>query len=107
MRALEPLFDDPAYILKRELQWLPVFGWLTIKARMVPVDRGAGALTNLAERARAELARGRQLIIFPAGTRRPPGAEPRYTRGIVHLYALPRCSIRSHPAWTVTSSSSG
>ena len=87
--ALMPLFDDPAYILKRELQWIPVFGWLTIKARMVPVDRRAGAraLTNLAERACAELARGRQLIIFPEGTRRPVGAEPRYTRGIVHLYA--------------------
>jgi len=87
--ALMPLFDDPAYILKRELQWLPVFGWLTIKAHMVPVDRGAGAraLTALAERARVELARGRQLIIFPEGTRRSPGAESRYTRGIVHLYA--------------------
>ena len=87
--ALMPLFDNPAYILKRELQWLPVFGWLTVKARMVPVDRGAGAraLTALAERARLELADGRQLIVFPEGTRRPPGAEPRYTRGIAHLYA--------------------
>ena len=87
--ALLTLFDNPAIILKRELQWIPVFGWLTVKARMVPVDRGAGAraLTALAERARIELAAGRQLIIFPEGTRRPVGAEPRYTRGIVHLYA--------------------
>ena len=87
--ALMTLFDNPAIILKRELQWIPVFGWLTIKARMVPVDRGAGAraLTALAERVRIELAAGRQLIVFPEGTRRPPGAEPRYTRGIVHLYA--------------------
>ena len=87
--ALMTLFDNPAIILKRELQWIPVFGWLTIKARMVPVDRRAGAraLTALAERVRIELAAGRQLIIFPEGTRRPPGAEPRYTRGIVHLYA--------------------
>ena len=87
--ALMTLFDNPAIILKRELQWIPVFGWLTIKARMVPVDRSAGAraLTALAERVRIELAAGRQLIVFPEGTRRPPGAEPRYTRGIVHLYA--------------------
>ena len=87
--ALMTLFDNPAIILKRELQWIPVFGWLTIKARMVPVDRSAGAraLTALAERVRIELAAGRQLIIFPEGTRRPPGAEPRYTRGIMHLYA--------------------
>ena len=87
--ALLPLFDNPVFIVKRELQWIPVFGWLTIKARMVPVDRSAGAraLTALAERVRIELAAGRQLIVFPEGTRRPAGAEPRYTRGIVHLYA--------------------
>ena len=40
--ALLPLFDNPAFILKRELQWIPIFGWLTIKGRMMPVDRGAG-----------------------------------------------------------------
>src|SRR6185295_6436842 len=37
--ALLPLLDNPVFILKRELQWIPVFGWLTIKGRMVPVDR--------------------------------------------------------------------
>jgi len=87
--ALMPLFDNPLFILKRELQWIPVFGWLLIKGRMVPVDRGKGsqALTDMAERARVELARGRQLIIFPEGTRRPAGAEPRYKYGVAHLYA--------------------
>jgi 1-acyl-sn-glycerol-3-phosphate acyltransferase len=87
--ALLPLFDDPTFILKRELQWIPVFGWLTIKGRMVPVDRGAGsqALAAMAERARIELANGRQLIIFPEGTRRPAAAEPRYKYGVAHLYA--------------------
>ena len=87
--ALLPLFDNPAYILKRELQWIPVFGWLTVKGRMVPVDRGAGsqALTAMAERARIELGRNRQIIIFPEGTRRPVGAEPRYKYGVAYLYA--------------------
>ena len=86
--ALLPLFDNPAFILKRELQWIPIFGWLTIKGRMVPVDRGAGsqALIAMTERARIELARGRQLIIFPEGTRRPAGAEPRYKYGVARLY---------------------
>jgi 1-acyl-sn-glycerol-3-phosphate acyltransferase len=41
--ALLPLLDSPVFILKRELQWIPVFGWLTIKGRMVPVDRGGGS----------------------------------------------------------------
>ena len=87
--ALLPLIDNPVFILKRELQWIPVFGWLTIKGRMVPVDRGGGsqALAAMVERARIELADDRQLIIFPEGTRRPAGAEPRYKVGVAHLYA--------------------
>lgn len=86
--ALLPLFDDPTFILKRELQWIPIFGWFTIKGRMVPVDRSAGmqALNEMTERARIELSRGRQLIIFPEGTRRSAGAEPRYKSGVAHLY---------------------
>lgn len=87
--ALLPLFDNPVFILKRELQWIPIFGWLTIKGRMVPVDRrkGARALIDMTERARIELAARRQLIIFPEGTRRPAGAEPNYRYGVAHLYA--------------------
>jgi 1-acyl-sn-glycerol-3-phosphate acyltransferase len=87
--ALLPLFSDPTYILKRELMWIPVFGWCTWRGGMIPVDRGAGkpALAAMTERARRELARGRQIIIFPEGTRRPAGAEPRYKHGVAHLYA--------------------
>jgi len=87
--ALMPVFDNPLFILKRELQWIPVFGWLLIKGRMVPVNRGARsqALADMTERARIELSRGRQLIIFPEGTRRPAGAEPHYKYGVAHLYA--------------------
>jgi 1-acyl-sn-glycerol-3-phosphate acyltransferase len=87
--ALLHLFDSPTFIMKRELQWIPIFGWLTIKGRMVSVNRGAGAqaLRDMTERARVELSRGRQLIIFPEGTRRPVEAEPRYKFGIAYLYA--------------------
>lgn len=86
--ALLWLFDDPTFILKRELQWIPLFGWFTIKGRMIPVDRGAGGagLIAMTDRARKELATGRQIIIFPEGTRRPAGAEPRYKYGITRLY---------------------
>jgi len=87
--ALVHLFDDPLFIVKRELTWIPIFGWLMIKGRMVPVDRSAGgqALAAMTERARIELAANRQLIIFPEGTRRAAGAEPRYKHGVAHLYA--------------------
>ena len=87
--ALLSLFDDPTFIIKRELMWIPLFGWFTVKGRMIPVRRGAGlqALTEMGANARDEIQRGRQLIIFPEGTRRAPGAEPRYKFGVAHLYA--------------------
>ena len=86
--ALLWMFEDPTFILKRELQWLPLFGWFTIKGRMIPVDRSAGSagMTAMAARAAKELANGRQIVIFPEGTRRPAGAEPAYKYGIVRLY---------------------
>ena len=117
--ALLPLFDNPLFIVKRELMWIPIFGWLMRKGRMVPVDRSAGsqALIDMTERARVELADGRQLIIFPEGTRRPAGAEPRYKFGVAHLYAAtgvpclpvalnsglfwPRRSIRLRPGTVI------
>jgi 1-acyl-sn-glycerol-3-phosphate acyltransferase len=87
--ALLLILPDPAYIMKRELMWIPFFGWYAWKARMIPVDRGKGsqALAALGVSAREELAQGRQIIIFPEGTRRAPGAEPSYKYGVVHLYA--------------------
>jgi 1-acyl-sn-glycerol-3-phosphate acyltransferase len=87
--ALIPLFADPAFIIKRELMWLPIFGWYNWRAEMIPVDRGARAqaLAKMTERTRVELARGRQIVIFPEGTRRAPGAEPKYKYGVAHLYA--------------------
>src|SRR5207244_2058440 len=77
-----------AFIVKRELMWLPLFGWYAWKAGMIPVDRGARsqALAAIGARALVELARNRQIIIFPEGTRRRPGAEPAYKFGVVHLY---------------------
>ncbi len=86
--ALIIILKDPAYILKRELLWIPFFGWCAWKAGMIPVDRGARsqALNAMTERAREEIAKGRQIIIFPEGTRRVPGAEPKYKFGVAFLY---------------------
>lgn len=87
--TLLTLFADPAYVFKHELQWIPIFGWYAWKSDMIPVDRAArgGAVAGMIVRARAELARGRQIIIFPEGTRTAPGAPPAYRQGIVQLYA--------------------
>jgi 1-acyl-sn-glycerol-3-phosphate acyltransferase len=87
--ALITLFADPTFIVKRELMWIPFFGWCMWKAAIIPVDRGARsvALAAMTKLAKVELDRGRQLIIFPEGTRRAPGAEPAYKYGVAHLYA--------------------
>ncbi len=95
--ALLQFFDEPLYILKRELLWLPFFGWYLAKARMIGVDRSAGgrALIAMARRARAEVLRGRQLIIFPEGTRRPVGAPPDYKHGVSQIYV--ECGVTCIP----------
>ncbi|MGB3500602.1 MAG: 1-acyl-sn-glycerol-3-phosphate acyltransferase [Mesorhizobium sp.] len=88
--AFFPYLDDALYILKRELTWIPFFGWYVLKMRMIPVDRGKKgmALKAVIRATNAEFARNpRQLIIYPEGTRRPPGAEPQYKWGIVELYS--------------------
>ena len=86
--SLLDLFDRPTFVMKRELRRIPLFGWYTVKGEQISVDRSAGrtALADMTERARTEAARGREILIFPEGTRRPAGAEPHYKHGIAHLY---------------------
>jgi 1-acyl-sn-glycerol-3-phosphate acyltransferase len=86
--AFLPYIPDALYILKRELRWIPFFGWYIMKMRMVPVDRGkrSRALKQVVARTREEMREHRQLIIYPEGTRRAPGAEPAYKWGIAELY---------------------
>src|SRR5258708_9212675 len=75
--------------MKRELMWIAFFGWYGWKAGMIAIDRSKGsqALAEMNARARRELARNRPIIIFPEGTRRPSGAEPRYKYGVARLYS--------------------
>jgi 1-acyl-sn-glycerol-3-phosphate acyltransferase len=86
--ALYAVIDDPTYILKRELMWIPLFGWYMWKEGLIAIDRSAGmaALARMSARARQALASDRQIVIFPEGTRRLPGAEPSYKPGVLYLY---------------------
>jgi 1-acyl-sn-glycerol-3-phosphate acyltransferase len=88
--ALLTIVDQPTFILKQELTWIPLFGALAIKSGMIPINRGAGmtALSGMARRASRAAKQGRQVIIFPEGTRRAPGAPPDYKVGVSHLYRL-------------------
>jgi 1-acyl-sn-glycerol-3-phosphate acyltransferase len=87
--ALMPYFDAPLFIYKRELAWIPFFGWYLMKSGMIGVDRGGGmrSLMDMARRAPKEIRSGRQLIIFPEGTRTPVGAPPDYMTGVGQIYA--------------------
>jgi 1-acyl-sn-glycerol-3-phosphate acyltransferase len=79
---------DVLFVMKRELGRLPAFGWLSRKAAMIEVDRAgsAKALMALIATARRLMAEPRQLLIFPEGTRRPPGAPTDYKSGVAALY---------------------
>jgi 1-acyl-sn-glycerol-3-phosphate acyltransferase len=86
--GLIPLFRDPALLMKRELFWIPFHGWFSYKFGMIPVDRdkGPAALRRVVREAKLRVAQGREIIIFPEGTRRAPGAAPDYKTGVVLLY---------------------
>ena len=86
--AILPLLDDPAMVLKRELSFVPFFGWFILKFKMIRVERSAGssALKKMVASAKEAAQLGRQIVIFPEGTRRPPGAPPAYTPGAAALY---------------------
>jgi len=81
-------FPRPAYVYKRQLAYVPLFGWLIWKARQIPVDRGrkGEALASITVGAKRAAAIGRQVMIFPEGTRRPVDAPPDYKFGVTHLY---------------------
>ncbi|WP_407158428.1 lysophospholipid acyltransferase family protein [Bradyrhizobium sp. STM 3557] len=87
--SLLHFFDAPFFVLKRELLRIPIFGQYLMKADMVAIDRSSGrqALMKIAKRASEEVRRGRQFVIFPEGTRRPPGAPPDYKAGVGLIYA--------------------
>ena len=88
------VLDDPAVAMKRELFWIPVYGWYAAKVRMVPIDRRGGPKAVRAMiRASQEAAKmGRSIVVFPEGTRVTPGLRAPYRPGIGGLYtqlALP------------------
>ena len=86
--ALIPVFRDPAMVMKAELGWIPLYGWFSHKFRHIFVkrDKGPSALRRLIRDARNRAAAKREIVIFPEGTRRPPGAVPDYKPGFVALY---------------------
>jgi 1-acyl-sn-glycerol-3-phosphate acyltransferase len=88
---LPPLLGDPAVVIKRELLYVPFYGWYASRAGSIFIDRkgGAGALRRLVAAARRAIAMGRPVVIFPQGTRTAPGdptSGAPYQPGVAALY---------------------
>ncbi|MCK5779193.1 MAG: 1-acyl-sn-glycerol-3-phosphate acyltransferase [Rhodospirillales bacterium] len=82
------LLDEPQYVLKKELTQIPFWGWYAKKCQHIAVDRNAGAkaLKEMVVQCVDRLKHGRQVIIFPEGTRTAPGVTHRYHPGVAAIY---------------------
>ncbi|WP_372621226.1 lysophospholipid acyltransferase family protein [Falsiroseomonas sp.] len=81
------LLPRPAYVLKKELLSIPLYGWHARRMGMIPVDRAGGgpALRAMLRAAKVALDDGRQVVIFPEGTRTAPGERVPYQPGVVAI----------------------
>jgi len=85
---LPVILDDFAVVLKRELLFVPFYGWYAARAGSIAIDRrgGAGALRHMVAASRQAVAAGRPIVIFPEGTRTAPGHRLTYQPGVAALY---------------------
>lgn len=86
--AINELVPNAAFILKSELMKIPFFGWFVIALHHIPIRRSdkGNAMRKMIARARVEVEKQRQIIIFAEGTRTLPQAEPAYRYGITRMY---------------------
>jgi 1-acyl-sn-glycerol-3-phosphate acyltransferase len=80
---LQDVFRDTVFVWKKEIKYLPFFGWALALTPMIETDRNASKATlkSLVEQGRDRLAKGYTVIIFPEGTRSQPGSKNRYKGG--------------------------
>ena len=79
--------SEPVFVVKRELSKIFIFGFY-MQRGMIPVDREAHAkaLKDMLRAARAAIAKGRQIVIYPEGTRQELAAPPDYKPGVAAMY---------------------
>ena len=91
--ALYLALPEARFVMKRELMWMPFFGHYAKRTGALPIDRAGGSATIRRMIEAFRPVRG-QIVIYPQGTRVPPGTKARYRRGAVSLYcALDRPMI--------------
>ncbi len=84
---LQEIFKDTVYVWRKEIKYIPFFGWALAMIPMIEVDRkgGKAALKDLVDQARHRIDNGYTVIIFPEGTRVPPGKHKKYKIGGAHM----------------------
>jgi 1-acyl-sn-glycerol-3-phosphate acyltransferase len=87
--AFQQIFPPQVHVLKRELLWIPFFGWGLALMSPIAIDRsrGVAALRSIARRGRERLAQGFWIVVFPEGTRVAPGERRAYQLGGAWLAA--------------------
>jgi 1-acyl-sn-glycerol-3-phosphate acyltransferase len=85
--ALNNIFFPISFVAKRELLWLPFFGWAFALASPITINRSAGsqALQQMVDQGRERLAKGFWIVIFPEGTRIKAGTRAKYKTGGARL----------------------
>jgi len=86
---------NTAYILKKELTKIPFYGWYVNRSGHISVDRSAGAsaLKNMVKDVKTALGKGRNVVIFPEGTRSNPGEPGEYQPGVAAIYTQTKLPI--------------
>jgi 1-acyl-sn-glycerol-3-phosphate acyltransferase len=81
--AFQAIFPTQVYVLKRELLWIPIFGWGLAMTSPIAINRASGreALKQLVSKGQARLAQGLWVVIFPEGTRMRPHQQGKYHIG--------------------------
>lgn len=113
--AIHNIFPPLVWVLKRELMWLPVFGWGMLMLRPISINRSKGgeAMTQLMEQGKKRVQQGINIVIFPEGTRAAPGSKTKFRIGGAMLaeelavpvvpvahnagYFWPRKQLEKHP----------
>lgn len=87
--AFQELLPMQTWVLKRELLWIPLFGWGLALLKPIAINRGAGrrAVAQVIEQGQERLQRGIWIVVFPEGTRMAPGTTRRYGIGGAALAA--------------------
>lgn len=87
--AFQAIFPIQTWVLKRELLWIPFFGWALALLRSIAIDRGSGrkAIAQIVEQGRDRLRQGVWIVVFPEGTRMAPGQHRRFGIGGAALAA--------------------